>query len=86
VVGRPADITCDHAWLDSPSNAPGGTGDQWNDALEAPGEFVIRHPMTGCCNPCPHSMGRTSLRPASIRRCATFTNTPRCGLLYRARW
>jgi len=37
IVGRPVDVASEHAWLDSPTNARGGVGDQWLHSLEQSG-------------------------------------------------
>ncbi len=46
-VGRAVDITGAHSWLDSPSNAPGGTGDQWLVTFETAGHVRAPSPADG---------------------------------------
>jgi hypothetical protein len=47
IVGRPIDTDGAHSWLAAPCNGPGGTGDDWLDALEAKGRVRDPSPDDG---------------------------------------
>jgi hypothetical protein len=46
-VGRPIDLHGAHSWLEAPSNARGGIGDDWLDALDAAGHVRVSSPADG---------------------------------------